>query len=184
LYCTLLDDSQVIAVRTMTTTHPIVESARTSCNRVPHLRPSYCTMISAASPLPLAWLEELSLSCSPSGSDGGRSLPASLAFISAQSRSRTKPRMRASPRVPVLVRMASLTLFETWRRSAGFSSSSSCGCKVSAGRKMRRDMVSSRSFRNSGFVAARGASWEEAKFRAGVMSALGVEVHLRINSMS
>jgi hypothetical protein len=49
---------------------------------------------------------------------------------------------------------------------------------------MSRDIVSSRSLRKSGFVAARGASWDEAKFKAGVMSALGVEVHLRMSSMS
>lgn len=50
---------------------------------------------------------------------------------------------------------------------------------------MRRDMVSSRSLRNSGLVAARGASWDEANVRAGVMSASDDDdVQVRISSMS
>lgn len=49
---------------------------------------------------------------------------------------------------------------------------------------MRRAIVRSRSSRKSGFVGARGASCEEAKVRAGVMSAFGVAMHLRISSMS
>jgi hypothetical protein len=45
-------------------------------------------------------------------------------------------------------------------------------------------MVSSRSFRKSGFVAARGASCDEAKLRAGVMLDVGEEVHVRMSSIS
>lgn len=42
----------------------------------------------------------------------------------------------------------------------------------------------SRSARKAGEVGARGASWVVAKSRAGVMSAEGEEVQVRISSMS
>ena len=44
--------------------------------------------------------------------------------------------------------------------------------------------MSSRSLRKASLVAARGASWEEAKLIAGVISKLGADVQPRISSMS
>lgn len=44
--------------------------------------------------------------------------------------------------------------------------------------------MSSRSFRKSGFVAARGASWDDAKFKAGVISEVWVDVHVRMSSIN
>lgn len=143
----------------------------------------YCTMTSAPSPLFPRALS--STSCKPSGMMRGISLFASLAFVSAHWRRRTKLLMRASPRAPMLVRMASLTLLATSRRRDGSRSSASSFCSFPvAGRKINSVMVSSRSFKKSGLVAARGASCEEAKLKAGVTSDVADDVHDRINSMS
>jgi hypothetical protein len=49
---------------------------------------------------------------------------------------------------------------------------------------MSSDIVSSRSLRKSVFVAARGASCDDAKLRAGVMSEVAEDVHARISPMS
>ena len=145
---------------------------------------AYCTMTSTASRLfPL--LAKSLPSSSPSGRTGGISLPAALAFASAQCRKRTRLRMRASPLAPMLVSIASLTLLATFRRREGSSKSVSSFCSVPvAGRNRSRDMVSSRSFKKSGFVAARGASCEDAKLRAGAMSELADKVHTRMSSIS
>jgi hypothetical protein len=53
-----------------------------------------------------------------------------------------------------------------------------------AGRNMSSDIVSSKSFKNTWFVAARGASCDEAKLSAGLISEVADEVHERISSMS
>lgn len=147
---------------------------------------NYDTMASAASPLlPLLRSILSSTSCKPSGNTGGMFFPAARALDSAQCLNRTKLRMRASPRAPMLVRIASLTLLATLRRKDGSRSSVSSFCIVLVvGRKMSSDMVSSRSLRNSEFVAARGASCDEAKLRAGVMSDDAEDVHFRMSSMS
>jgi hypothetical protein len=85
----------------------------------------------------------------------------------------------------MLVRIASLTLLATFRRSEGSRRSVKSFCNVLvAGRKMSSDIVSSRSLRNSEFVAARGASCDDAKFKAVVISDVAEEVHVRISSMS
>lgn len=140
-------------------------------------------MTSAASPLLPTSLS--STSCRPSDRTGGISLLALRAFVSAQCLKRTKLRIRASPRAPMLVSIASLTLLATVRRSDGSRSSESSFCRVPvAGRKMSRDIVSSRSLKNSWFVAARGASCDDAKLRAGVMSDVTDEVQVLISSMS
>jgi hypothetical protein len=143
----------------------------------------YCTITSAASPLPLAGLS--SASCNPSGI-GGISFPTSLALNSAQCRNRTRLLMRDSPRVPIFVSIASLTLLATFRRREGSRSSVSSFCNVpaGAGRKISNDIVSSKSFKKSWFVAARGASCDEAKLSAGVISEVADEVHVRMSSMS
>jgi hypothetical protein len=146
----------------------------------------YWTITSAPSPL-CGWMSTVtsSESCKPSGSVGGMSLPAARAFASAQCLRRTRLRMRASPRAPMVVRIASLTLLATFRRREGSRSSVSSFCSVPvAGRNMSSDIVSSRSLRNSEFVAARGASCDDAKLRAGVMSDVAEEVHDRMSSMS
>jgi hypothetical protein len=145
----------------------------------------YCTMTSAASPFPLLSNGLSSASCRPSASTGGMSLPALRAFASAQCLKRTRLLIRASPRAPILVRIASLTLLATLRRSEGSRRSVNSFCSVPvAGRKMSSDMVSSRSLRNSEFVAARGASCDDAKFKAGVISDVAEEVHVRMSSIS
>jgi len=140
-------------------------------------------MASGASPLLPAGRS--SESCKPSGNMGGISFPAARAFDSAHCLNRTRLRMRASPGPPALRSIASLTRLATLRRRDGSKSSLSSFCNVSvAGRKMSRDMASSRSLRKVGLVAARGASCDCAKLRAGAMSAVGEEVHIRISSMS
>ena len=143
----------------------------------------HCTMTSA--PSPLFPMIVSSASCRPNGRIGGISLLASLAFVSAHCRRRTRLLIRASPRAPILVKIASLTLLATSRRREGSSSSASSFCNLPvAGRKMSNVIESSRSFKKSGFVAARGASWEDAKLKAGVTSDSADEVHDRINSIS
>jgi hypothetical protein len=146
--------------------------------------PIYCTITSAASLCPLAGLS--SASCNPRGREGGRSFPAARAFVSAHCRKRTRLLMRDSPRAPILVSIASLTLLATFLRSEGSNNSLSSLCKVpgAAGRNISNDIVSSRSLRKSGFVAARGASWDEAKLSAGVISEAADDVHTRMSSMS
>jgi hypothetical protein len=86
----------------------------------------------------------------------------------------------------MLVSMASLTLLATLRRSEGSNNSVSSFCNVPGadGKKMSKDIVSSRSFKKSGFVAARGASCDDAKLSAGVMSEVADDVHARMSSMS
>lgn len=145
---------------------------------------SYCTITSAASPCPLAGRS--SASCNPRGKDEGRSFPAARALVSAHCRKRTKLLMRHSPRAPMLVNIASLTLLATFRRSDGSSNSFSSLCRVpgAAGRNMSNDIVSSRSLRKSALVAARGASCDEAKLSAGVISEAADDVHARISSIS
>jgi len=142
--------------------------------------------MSAASPLlPLLSAGLSSESCRPSGKVGGISFPAALAFDSAQWRRRTRLRMRASPRRPMLANIDSLTLLATLRRRDGSRRSVSSFWSVPvAGRKMSNDIVSSRSLRKSGLVAARGASCDDAKLRAGVMSDVAEDVHPRMSSMS
>jgi hypothetical protein len=141
-------------------------------------------MTSAASPLlPCLSTGTSSVACRPSGSLGGISLPAARAFDSAQCLKRTRLRMRASPRAPMVVRIASL--LATFRRREGSRRSVSSFCNVPvAGRNIRSDIVSSRSLRNSEFAAARGASCDDAKLRAGVMSDVAEDVHVRMSSIS
>lgn len=149
-------------------------------------RPLYCTITSAASALlPLCLRGLSSTSCRPSDKTGGMSLPAARAFVSAQCRKRTRLRIRASPRAPMLVRIASFTLLATLRRREGSRSTESSLCKVPvAGKNISNDIVSSRSFRKSWFVAARGANCVDAKFNTGVMSEVADDVHVRMSSMS
>lgn len=143
-------------------------------------------MTSAVPPLlPLLSTGLSSTSCRPSGSTGGMSLPAARAFDSAHCLSLTRLRIRASPLAPILVSIASLTLLATFRRREGLRRSVSSFCSVPvAGRNMSSDIVSSRSLRKSGFVAARGASCDDAKLRAGVMSDVAEDVHSRMSSIS
>jgi len=61
---------------------------------------------------------------------------------------------------------------------------SDCNVWIGAGKKMSRDIVSSRSLRKASLVAARGASCDDAKLRAGVMSDVADEVHCRMSSIS
>ena len=119
----------------------------------------------------------------PKSIRSGKSFFASRAFCSDHARSRTRSNSRAFVRSPWLEWMASLTRLATSFRRLGLSSAARGGASFSGG-KIKRAMVRSRSSRNSGFVGARGARCVVAKFRAGVMSALSVNVHKRISSTS
>lgn len=107
----------------------------------------------------------------------------SRAFCSAQARSLTKLRKRASLRAPWFLKMASLTCVAISLRKFGWRRVANEGARFSDG-NMRSAKVRSRSSRNWGFVGALGASCDVANSSAGVMSASGVNVHLRINSTS
>lgn len=68
-------------------------------------------------------------------------------------------------------------------RRLGSSKQASDGVRLSDG-KMRSASVCSRSSRNWGLVGARGASCAVANSSAGLMSPSGVEVQVRISSIS
>lgn len=135
-------------------------------------------------PFWLAPFDELSPSpTSPMSSWSGMSFLESRAFCSAQARSFTKLRSRASLRAPWLCSMASLTLVAISFRRSGWRSGARDGARLSAG-NIRRAKVLSRSSRNWGLVGARGASCVVANSSAGLMSPSGVDVEVRISSTS
>lgn len=148
---------------------------------------NYCTMTSAAAPLPMPDSSG-SMSCNPKGKLLGRSLPSFLAFSSLHCRSRYKLHILASPLSPIFTRIVALTWLATLRLSSGATSSASSGRRLSEGRAMSSVIASSRSFWKAGLVAARGPSWLEAKLMAGMMARELEEeagaVALRISSMS
>lgn len=119
----------------------------------------------------------------PISNFSGTSFLASRAFCSAQARSLTKLRSRASLREPWLCRIASLTLVAISFRRSGWRSGARDGVRFSEG-KIRRARVFSRSSRNWGLVGARGASCVVANSSAGLISPSGVDVQVRISSTS
>lgn len=146
------------------------------------------SLIASASPLPLFIISSSSSSAvfsesSPKLRFAGICLRASLALFSDHARNLTSCLIRASRLAPWLARMASLTLVATVCRSEGSSSCLSGGARFSGG-NIRSAIVRSRSSRNSWFVGARGASSDVANVSAGVMSAFGLDMHFRINSIS
>lgn len=148
------------------------------------MSPLLVITVSLAAPAPFSpAFTVLSFPSSPMSNFSGMFFLASRAFCSAQARSLTRFRRRASLRAPWDCRMASLTRVAISLRKSGCRRGAREGAKFSVG-KIRRESVRSKSSRNWGSVGARGASWEVANSKAGLMSPSGVEEHLRINSTS
>lgn len=139
--------------------------------------------VSLAAPFSLALtlLLPFSFPLSPMSSLSGMFFLDSRAFCSAQARSLTRFRSRASLWAPWFCKIASLTLVAMSLRKSGCRRGASEGARFSDG-KIRRDNVLSRSLRNWGLVGARGASWDVANSNAGLISPSDEDEQERINS--
>lgn len=149
----------------------------------------FCAYVTIASPSPLlcrlswllswpSWFESRPISIR-----SGKSFLLSRAFCSDHARKWTRSNSFAFVRSPWLNKRASLTRFATSLRKLRSSKALSGGARLSGG-NIKRAMVRSRSSRNLGFVGARGARCVVAKLSAGVTSAFGVDVQVRMSSTS